>query len=155
MILGILGLLSANGGMNVGLWELSSLDGPRLPWYRHQKIVALIPERKKSEESGWCSTLRGWVYFVFNQTNIGSALEMWQSIWAFWRNLGNWNYSDFVQEVCFSDPSLVYKCWCGKYGSNMIFFKTDLHSDLWLTHLTDGPSTWMCICQHDKTKRSC
>ena len=30
----ILGLSSANGGMTVRLWELSSLDGHRPPWYR-------------------------------------------------------------------------------------------------------------------------
>ena len=30
----ILGLLSADGGMTVGLWRLSSLDGRRPPWYR-------------------------------------------------------------------------------------------------------------------------
>ena len=30
----ILGLSSADGGMTVGLWKLSSLDGHRSPWYR-------------------------------------------------------------------------------------------------------------------------
>ena len=29
----ILGLSSADGGMTVGLWKLSSLDGRRPPWY--------------------------------------------------------------------------------------------------------------------------
>ena len=35
----ILGLLSADGGMTVGLWRLSSLDGRRPPWYRLQGCV--------------------------------------------------------------------------------------------------------------------
>ena len=34
----ILGLSSADGGMAVGLWRLSSLDGRRPPWYRPQEI---------------------------------------------------------------------------------------------------------------------
>ena len=32
----ILSLLSADGGMMVGLWKLSSLDGCRPPWYQPQ-----------------------------------------------------------------------------------------------------------------------
>ena len=32
----ILGLSSADGGMTVGLWKLSSLDGRRPPWYQPQ-----------------------------------------------------------------------------------------------------------------------
>ena len=35
----ILGLSSADCGMTVGLWKLSSLDSRRPPWYRHLEMV--------------------------------------------------------------------------------------------------------------------
>ena len=34
----ILGLSSADGGMTVGLWKLSLLNGRRPPWYRPQTV---------------------------------------------------------------------------------------------------------------------
>ena len=38
----ILGLSSADGGVTVGLWKLSSLDGRRPPWYRPQIIYKTL-----------------------------------------------------------------------------------------------------------------
>ena len=42
----ILGLSSADGGMTVGLWRLSSLDGRRPPWYR--PLVWFTKAKRKS-----------------------------------------------------------------------------------------------------------
>ena len=38
-----LGLSSADGGMTVGLWKLSSVGGRRPPWYRPQEVESVSP----------------------------------------------------------------------------------------------------------------
>ena len=50
----ILGLSSADGGMTVGLWNLSSLNGRRPPWYRPQVSEG---------HCWWLSSLLQWAVF--------------------------------------------------------------------------------------------
>ena len=61
----ILGLSGADGGITVGLWKLSSLDGRRPPWYRP------LVSRYQCAETGWDSKFN--VQYLSHRCNTCSC----------------------------------------------------------------------------------
>ena len=100
----ILGLSSADGGMNVWLWKLSSLDGHWPPWYRPQisAVVTTLPDAncyRVSARSSWPSTpciVTGWDSRA-DQLLLSQYCSSWEHGWNFsasWRNFVFWKWPD-------------------------------------------------------------
>ena len=93
----ILSLSSADGGMTVGLWKLSSLDGRRSPWYWPQASLPALPDRvppvtlhwyysdSPAKRLAWYCQCWNWLTrYVYSVTGRESKFDLSIAAGTFW-----------------------------------------------------------------------